>query len=437
MNKIRDIIGTAKRTIGKVWSTLVDVVKKPIRLLFQGINKALIHPINTVTHKFAGNSLHIDDLPLNFARGGPVRGRGGPTDDAIPARLSNGEFVVRAKAAAKHGPLLEAINNDEGAGGFRDRLRGIRRVARDAALGAGVNRGALLGAGAEPAGRAVAAGVEKLAHKLLDPVISRLRDRYRDSGVLPRTGVEAMAKVVQEVESLGRASDQAAVAPNDGSAGAALLGLGLGKLLGVRAFPLPRGSYRVGVPLGGYPGHTGQDFPARVGTPVYAPITGRMVPVNLGNRSYGRHVNIYGAGGLRSIQAHLSAFSRGAGIVRAGQMVGRVGSSGNSTGPHLHQEFRRNGAVINPRSILKFDKGGILDPGMLGINKTRRPERILPPRETVVYEELLSVLKKGGGVGGRGDLNITVNVSGGGDRRTGRLVAEEINSLAVLNRWNG
>lgn len=46
-----------------------------------------------------------------FAHGGLVFGAGGPTDDRVPAMLSNGEFVVRAAAVKMHRPLLEAINN--------------------------------------------------------------------------------------------------------------------------------------------------------------------------------------------------------------------------------------------------------------------------------------------------------------------------------------
>lgn len=51
------------------------------------------------------------DMPMGFASGGWIRGPGTATSDSIPARLSNGEFVVRARAAAQHAELLEAINS--------------------------------------------------------------------------------------------------------------------------------------------------------------------------------------------------------------------------------------------------------------------------------------------------------------------------------------
>lgn len=152
------------------------------------------------------------------------------------------------------------------------------------------------------------------------------------------------------------------------------------------AFPLPRGQYRVGVPINGYPGHTGQDFPAPTGTKVYAPFSGQFNPVRLGNRSYGNYINLV-AGAMRFIGAHLSGFARGAGQVRAGELLGYVGSTGNSTGPHLHAEFRRNGAVINPRQVLKYDKGGYLPPGTHVVhNGTGGPERVLNRRETLAHD---------------------------------------------------
>ncbi len=155
-------------------------------------------------------------------------------------------------------------------------------------------------------------------------------------------------------------------------------------------FPLPRGSYRVGGGIGSYPGHTGQDFPAPTGTPVFAPFSGYFRPVNLGNRSYGRYANLV-AGAMRFIGAHLSGFARGAGLVRAGETLGYVGSTGNSTGPHLHAEFRRGGVVVNPRTILQYAKGTLSAPpgfALVGeqgpeLVRFRGGERVYPNRQSM------------------------------------------------------
>lgn len=155
---------------------------------------------------------------------------------------------------------------------------------------------------------------------------------------------------------------------------------------GGAAFPLPRGTYRVGGGLNSYPGHTGQDFPVPTGTPVYAAISGMARSIDLGGRSYGRYVRILGANGVEAISAHLSR-ALANGYVSAGQLIGFSGSSGNSSGPHLHQEFRQDGRVLDPRRYLMFDRGGWLMPGTtVAVNKTGRPERVL----TADQEEALS-----------------------------------------------
>jgi TP901 family phage tail tape measure protein len=151
-------------------------------------------------------------------------------------------------------------------------------------------------------------------------------------------------------------------------------------------FPLPRGSYRVGSPYGPRAGgfHTGQDFPAPIGTPVFAPFSGSMFKADQGNRSYGKYVGI-SSGNMTFIGAHLSRFGRTAGSVRAGQVVGYVGSTGRSTGPHLHAEFRRNGQHFNPRQVMAFAKGGFAKAGQLALVGEQGPELVkFPTRARVI-----------------------------------------------------
>lgn len=88
--------------------------------------------------------------------------------------------------------------------------------------------------------------------------------------------------------------------------------------------------------------HTGVDFSAPQGTPVKAVKAGTVVVATSGG-SYGTHVVIKHSEGVYTLYAHLSAKSVSVGAsVTAGQQIGNVGSTGNSTGPHLHFELRNS-----------------------------------------------------------------------------------------------
>jgi murein DD-endopeptidase MepM/ murein hydrolase activator NlpD len=99
--------------------------------------------------------------------------------------------------------------------------------------------------------------------------------------------------------------------------------------------------------------HAGLDFKGPVGTPILAAAEGKVVTAGF-NGGYGNTIEIRHANGLVTRYAHLSGLN-----VRRGQMVdrgvqiGRMGSSGRSTGSHLHFEVRLNGQAINPRKFLE------------------------------------------------------------------------------------
>ncbi|MDX3451894.1 transglycosylase family protein [Streptomyces sp. ME02-8801-2C] len=106
--------------------------------------------------------------------------------------------------------------------------------------------------------------------------------------------------------------------------------------------------------------HTGVDFPVPTGTSVKAIGAGEVVEAGWGG-SFGYQVVIRHADGRYSQYAHLSAISvRAGGSVSAGQRIGRSGSTGNSTGPHLHFEVRTGpgfGSDIDPVAYLRA--GGV------------------------------------------------------------------------------
>lgn len=97
--------------------------------------------------------------------------------------------------------------------------------------------------------------------------------------------------------------------------------------------------------------HLGVDYAAATGTPVVAVADGVVVSAGWAGGG-GRQVRIRHAGGLESYYLHLSAFAKGirAGArVAQGQLIGRVGSSGTATGPHLDYRLRKSGVFVDPR----------------------------------------------------------------------------------------
>lgn len=97
--------------------------------------------------------------------------------------------------------------------------------------------------------------------------------------------------------------------------------------------------------------HKGMDFAAATGTPILAAAAGKVVFASR-NGGYGNYVIIDHGNGMRTAYAHLSRFGIAAGkSVSQGQVIGYVGTTGLSTGPHLHYELYRNGQAVNPASV--------------------------------------------------------------------------------------
>jgi len=99
--------------------------------------------------------------------------------------------------------------------------------------------------------------------------------------------------------------------------------------------------------------HTGLDLAAASGTPIYAAADGRVQVINSGAGGYGLHVQLTHAGGLFTLYGHLSSAEVGDGqLIKAGSEIGRMGSTGMSTGSHLHFEVRRDGRPVDPVPFL-------------------------------------------------------------------------------------
>ncbi len=99
--------------------------------------------------------------------------------------------------------------------------------------------------------------------------------------------------------------------------------------------------------------HGGIDLDARTGDPVVAAAAGRVRRVTLGGTGYGNSVQIEHTDEFETMYAHLQRVDvRGGDFIRAGQVIGRAGSTGYSTGPHLHYEVRRRGRPVDPAEFL-------------------------------------------------------------------------------------
>jgi murein DD-endopeptidase MepM/ murein hydrolase activator NlpD len=103
--------------------------------------------------------------------------------------------------------------------------------------------------------------------------------------------------------------------------------------------------------------HEGMDFTAKTGTPIFATGDGVVARADNTVSGYGNHIVIRHGFGYETLYGHLSKYKSRAGQrVKRGDIIGYVGSTGRSEGPHLHYEVHKNGKVVNP---LNFYYGNI------------------------------------------------------------------------------
>jgi murein DD-endopeptidase MepM/ murein hydrolase activator NlpD len=119
--------------------------------------------------------------------------------------------------------------------------------------------------------------------------------------------------------------------------------------------------------------HTGVDWATAYGTPIFASGNGVVEVAGL-EGGYGKYVKLKHNNGYETAYGHMSAFAKGLEVgkrVRQGQVIGFVGSTGQSTGPHVHYEILVNGRFVDPMRI-KLPRGRSLDgPLMTGFDKER------------------------------------------------------------------
>ncbi len=111
--------------------------------------------------------------------------------------------------------------------------------------------------------------------------------------------------------------------------------------------------------IGGRRRHNGIDLAAKSGTPIYATADGIVSRANRYG-SYGNYIAIEHGGEIQTRYAHLSRIAVNANdMVKKGELIGYVGSTGRSTGPHLHYEVRISGKSVNPMPYMAADRAEI------------------------------------------------------------------------------
>lgn len=193
-----------------------------------------------------------------------------------------------------------------------------------------------------------AAAASRIRALRLDPnaMVARVNDRSAQGGPLIELFGSRRSQLDPRFERLG-----ASLARMD----ALERGLaGIPQFLPARIDYISSGfGYRADPFTGGAAFHAGLDFKGPIGAPIHAAAAGRIRFVGT-QQGYGNTIEIDHGNGLMTRYAHMSGFRARVGqAVESGDVIGLIGNTGRSTGPHLHFEVRINDRPVNPRPFLQ------------------------------------------------------------------------------------
>jgi murein DD-endopeptidase MepM/ murein hydrolase activator NlpD len=126
--------------------------------------------------------------------------------------------------------------------------------------------------------------------------------------------------------------------------------------------------------LGRYRAHSGVDFGAKYGAPIYASGSGKIIEARR-SQSFGNVIKIRHEDGYVTLYAHQKKFANGIKLgkwVNKGQLIGYVGTTGRSTGPHLHFSIYKNGRAINPLHAIEIKSKKLSGKSYLAFKKLKR-----------------------------------------------------------------
>jgi len=362
---VGDAFNTARDVVGRAWEGMREAAKNPVKFVVDTVYtngiRALWNPV--------ASTFGLPQLPaapsLGFSDGGTVPGyhNGGaipgysPGIDNQTIAVSGGEAIMRPEWTRVVG------------------VEGIRQMNAAAKANDGAGIRAALGS---TAGRHFADG------GVFDPgaITNQINSgpgkgtNYGDAILgLPTKLIGAL--VGQVAAAVAKAAEAAM------NAVGAIFSGGSGGLQN----PLPSAviSQRYSA------SHNGLDMAAPTGTTIRAAGAGKVSSAGWSSFGGGNEIHIDHANGLQTWYAHMNGFGVSQGqAVQAGQGIGPVGSTGNSTGPHLHFMVLNGGwpNVMNPAPFIglknggvvpTFDNGGTLAPGLNIVNNaTGAPEQLTP-----------------------------------------------------------
>jgi phage-related protein len=345
---LTDAFDKVKEGLGKIWEGIKNLVKSPVKFWIETVyNKGIVSVWNKTAAKIPGvPDLKAMPVPKGFARGGILPGfstwRDGD-DQLVPMRRGEGVYVSEAMRDPYERARLHAVNAAAMAGRSLSQFRGFAEGGIFGGLsdiGSGIASGVskALGKGAD----VVRGGLADLAEAAFKPVKSGISkalgaDKNTFPGLIGQMPIGLIDKTIDFI----RGKDIAEGTGDWLKPVSAPYGTPFGK----------RGS------MWSSGRHTGLDFPAKTGTPVRAVDSG-IVRKAVNTGAYGQHIEVNHGGGLSSLYAHMSAMlAKASDTVKRGEQIGRVGATGNTTGPHLHLEARINGQSVDPMRYLEGDTG--------------------------------------------------------------------------------
>ncbi|GAB1326969.1 aggregation-promoting factor C-terminal-like domain-containing protein [Streptomyces sennicomposti] len=348
---VADAFDSAKTMIGKAWSKVSDIAKKPVNFIIEWVYTKGIKAVWDHVADFVGLG-HLPKAPKLLEAGGTVGNGWGVARPMVTNRptaiVGEGnprypEYVIptdpkyRNRALALHqqagSQLLES-------GGILGRAWDWTKDTVGDVIGTGIDW--------------AKTGADLMLHpgqiwdKLTRPVLSKVKDGV---GNYAKWGA-AIGKYPLKMVSGLKDKIVSAVA-------GMFAGGGGGGGQWIKPVNVPFGTrFGVAGPMWSSGHHTGLDFPAPVGTPIHAVASGTVSSVAT-DGPYGTHIEINHGNGLQSLYAHMSQILVGLNkVVAQGDVIGKVGATGNVTGPHLHLEARVNGRAVDPMPYLTGPKAG-------------------------------------------------------------------------------